>query len=239
MIQQRDKIRYGTITIPYNIIKTRRIKASEVIVDVDTITVRVPYDKDKTEIQRLVLDKASWILRKQREYRETTPQLTKPSFKENTTLPYLGNNYSLVMNKSHTKNGIDLVDGKFVATIRLSRFTPSLLQKLYENWLRENSQGIFEDKVNKYSKKLGVLTNQIVIKNLKNRWGSLTKNGVLNLNLNLIKAPENVIDYIILHELCHLKIKEHSHHYWAMLHKYMPNYHDNVEWLKANGSNLL
>jgi predicted metal-dependent hydrolase len=58
MIQQRDKIRYGTITIPYNIIKTRGIKTSEVIVDADTITVRVPYDKDKTEIQRLVLDKA-------------------------------------------------------------------------------------------------------------------------------------------------------------------------------------
>ncbi len=239
MIQQKDKVKYGTTTIPYYIIKTRRIKTSELIVDADTITVRTPYDKDKSEIQRLVLDKASWILEKQKEYRETIPQVTKPSFKENTTLPYLGNNYSLVINKKNTKNGIDLVDGKFVATLKSSKFTPSLLQKLYENWLRENAQGIFEDKVKIYSKKLGVLTNQVVVKNLRNRWGSLTKNGVLNLNLNLIKAPENVIDYIILHELCHIKIKEHSHHYWAMLHKYMPNYHDKVEWLKANGSNLL
>jgi predicted metal-dependent hydrolase len=115
----------------------------------------------------------------------------------------------LVINKKqHTKNALDLIDGKFVATIRASTFTPRLLQKLYENWLRENAQEVFEEKVKKYSKKLGVLTNQIVIKNLRNRWGSLTKNGVLNLNLNLIKAPENVIDYIILHELCHLKIKE-------------------------------
>jgi len=132
------------------------------------------------------------------------PQVTKPSFKENTTLPYLGNNYDLVINKKqYTKNGIDLVDGKFVATIGASRLTTSLLQKLYENWLRENAQEIFEEKVKKYSKKLGVLTSQIVVKNLRNRWGSLTKNGVLNLNLNLTKAPENVIDYIILHELCH------------------------------------
>ncbi|HKG87188.1 MAG TPA: M48 family metallopeptidase [Nitrososphaeraceae archaeon] len=57
--------------------------------------------------------------------------------------------------------------------------------------------------------------------------------------LNLIKAPENIIDYIILHELCHLKIKEHSHHYWDLLHKYMPNYYDKVEWLKVNGNNLI
>ena len=208
MIQQKDKVKYGTTTIPYYVIRSRRIKTSELIVDANTITVRTPYDKDNTEIQRLVLDKARWILRKQKEYRDMMPQVTKPLFKENTTLPYIGNNYDLVINKKqHTKNGIDLVDGKFVATIRASRFTPGLLQKLYENWLRENAQRIFEYKEKKYAKKLGVLTIQIVIKNLRNRWGSLTKNGVLNLNLNLIKAPENVIDYIILHELCHLKIK--------------------------------
>jgi predicted metal-dependent hydrolase len=80
-------------------------------------------------------------------------------------------------------------------------------------------------------------------KKSKNRWGSLTNRGEINLNLNLIKAPEDIIDYIIdyiiLHELCHLKIKDHSHHYWDMLHKFMPNYHDKVEWLKINGSNLL
>jgi hypothetical protein len=190
MTQQRDKIRYGTISIPYKIFKTRRIKTSEVIVDADTITVRVPFDKDKTEIQKLVLDKASWILRKQKEYRETIPEVRKPSFRENTTLPYLGNNYSLMINKNQTR-------------------------------------------------KIGVGVKQMTIKNLKNRWGSLTKSGAINLNLNLVKAPEDVIDYIVLHELCHIKIKEHSHHYWDLLHKFMPDYHDKAEWLKANGSNLL
>ena len=239
MIHQKDKVKYGTITIPYQIIKTGRIKTSEVIVDADTITVRTPYNKDKIEIQRLVLDKAGWILKKQKEYRETIPQLIKPSFKENTTLPYLGNNYSLVIKKEYTKNGMDLVDGTFVVTLKGSKFAPKLLQNLYENWLNEKALGIFEDKTKRYSKILGVLMSQVVIKNLKNRWGSLTKNGVLNLNLNLIKAPENVIDYIILHELCHLRIKEHSHHYWDLLHKFMPNYHDKIEWLKMNGSTMI
>jgi len=66
MIYQKGKVRYGTTTISYDIIKTRRTKTSEVIVDADTITVRTPYDKDKAEIKRLVLDKASWILEKQK-----------------------------------------------------------------------------------------------------------------------------------------------------------------------------
>ena len=123
--------------------------------------------------------------------------------------------------------------------LKSAKLSSSVLKKLYESWLREKAQNIFEDKVEKHSKRIGVRVKRIAIKNLRNRWGSLTKNGVVNLNLNLIKAPEDVIDYIILHELCHLKIKEHSHHYWDLLHTYMPNYHDKIEWLKVNGNNLL
>src|SRR5918996_266223 len=103
----------------------------------------------------------------------------------------------------------------------------------------EKAKPIFETKIKEYSSRLEVRTKHMTIKNLRNRWGSLTKNNVLNLNLNLIKAPEEIIDYIILHELCHLEIKEHSHRYWDFLRKFMPNYHDKIEWLKLNGSNLL
>jgi predicted metal-dependent hydrolase len=222
MIQQRDKIRYGTISIPYKIFKTRRIKTSEVIVDADTITVRVPFNKDKTEIQKLVLDKAGWILRKQKEYRETKPEVRKPSFKENTTLPYLGNNYSLMINKNQARNSIEIVDGKFIVGVKSAKVSNNTLKKLYENWITEKAQDIFEDKVRKYSKKLGVRVKGVAIKNLRNRWGSLTKSGAINLNLNLVKAHEDIIDYIVLHELCHLRIKKHSHHYWELVHRFIP-----------------
>jgi predicted metal-dependent hydrolase len=239
MIRQNDKVKYGTTTIPYQVIKTARIKTSEVIVDADTVTVRVPFGKNKIEIQGLILDKASWILRKQREYKETLPEVIKPSFGENTTLPYLGANYPLKITREQPKDRIDLVDGKLVVKTKLSSIESNYLRELYENWLRKKSQDIFEDKVENYSKKLGVKVKQIIIKNLRNRWGSLTKNGDINLNFNLIKAPEDVIDYVVLHELCHLKIKEHSHHYWDLLYKFMSNYHEKIEWLRINGGCLL
>lgn len=239
MIYHKDKVRYGTITIPYQIIKTGRIKTSEVIVDADTVTIRAPFDKDNLEIQRLVLGKASWILKKQKEYRETIPEVVKPSFKENTTLPYLGTNYPLKINKEQSKDSIDIVDEKFEVTVKSSKSSPSHVKELWENWLREKAQDIFEEKVEIYSKKLEVRVKRIAAKNLRNRWGSLTKSGVINLNLNLIKAPEDIIDYIILHELCHLKVKEHSHHYWHFVHRFIPNYQDKVEWLKVNGYNLI
>jgi len=196
-------------------------------------------DKNKSEIQRLVLEKASWILKKQREYRDMTPQVIKPSFKEDTTLPYLGKNYPLTVNRNQARNTIEMVDGKFVARLKPVKNSSNTLRKLFENWIREKAQDVFKDKVKNYSKKLGASVERIVIKNHRNRWGSLTGKGIINLNLNLIKAPEDVIDYIILHELCHLKIKEHSHHYWDLVYNFMPNYHDKIDWLKVNGDNLL
>jgi|SRR5215207_1729466 len=130
MIQQKDKVKYGTTTIPYYIIRSRRIKSSELIVDADTIIVRAPYNKDKTEIQRLVLDKATWILKKQKEHRETKPELKKPSFKENTTLPYFGKNYSLIINKNQATNNLEVVDGKFEVNIVSAKLSSGALKKL-------------------------------------------------------------------------------------------------------------
>ena len=125
MIYQKDMVRYGTTTIPYCIIKTGRIKTSEVIVDADTtVTVRTPLEKNKHEIQRIVLDKASWILQKQWEFKKSTTQLIKPTFKENSTLPYLGKNYPLVIikKKNPSENEeLQFISGEFVATIKLSK----------------------------------------------------------------------------------------------------------------------
>jgi predicted metal-dependent hydrolase len=239
MIHQKDRVKYGTAIVPYSIVKTQRSKTSEVIVDADTVTVRAPVHKDKAEIRKIVLDKASWILKKQKEYRDAKPEVVKPSFKDNSTLPYLGRNCSMKIKKNQSKNGIEIINGEFYVHAKLAKPSRSHLEKLYENFLMEKAQVVFEDKVTEHSNRVGVMVKRVAIKNLRNRWGSLTKNDVLNLNLNLVKAPEDVIDYIILHELCHLKIKEHSHHYWEMLHKFMPNYQDKVEWLNVNGSNLL
>jgi hypothetical protein len=156
MIRQHDRVKYGTATIPYNIIKTGRIKTSELIVDADTITVRVPINKDKMEIQRIVLDKARWILKKQKEYRATIPEIRKPSFKEFTTLPYIGRNYLLIINKKQSENRIDLVDGKFLASVKSRRPSLIIIKKLYYEWLTENAEDFFNDKVKEQSKKIGV-----------------------------------------------------------------------------------
>jgi len=110
---------------------------------------------------------------------------------------------------------------------------------LYEQWLYKTARSAFILKVKQYSKLLDVEVKKIIIKNMKGRWGGITKHAGINLNSNLIKAPEDVIDYIIIHELCHFKIKGHSHHFWELLKSYYPRYEDAVKWLDTNSSAMV
>jgi predicted metal-dependent hydrolase len=89
---------------PYDIIKSKRIKTSEIIVDADKVTIRTPLNKDISEIRKLILDKASWILKKQKEYKEIVPQIVKPTFQEGSTLQYLGKDYTQCLGTSRNKD---------------------------------------------------------------------------------------------------------------------------------------
>jgi predicted metal-dependent hydrolase len=113
------------------------------------------------------------------------------------------------------------------------------IKKLHEDWLYHKAESMFKEKINILSKMIGIKPNKVVIKNLKNRWASITKNNDINLNVNLIKAPPEIIDYIIIHELCHFKIKGHSYNFWNLLRRYFPDYPKFIKWLNINRKNLL
>ena len=171
------------------------------------------------------------------------PEITKRSFDEGSTLSYLGKNYPIRIFKNQPKNSISFLDYEFI--IRLlpassGKEHSDLITKLYNGWLMKTARPIFKNKVEEVSSKLGIdKPKEIGIKKLKNRWGSLTPSGTINLNVNLLKMHSDIIDYIILHELCHFKIKEHSHHYWDLVHKHMPDYQEKINWLNVNGVNLI
>lgn len=91
----------------------------------------------------------------------------------------------------------------------------------------------------KLASKIGIIPSKVVIKKLKSRWGSATKTRIITLNEHLTKTPFGVIDYIVIHELCHLKINNHSRQFWNLIHKIMPNYKKHKEWLETNFKQII
>ena len=92
---QQQKLHYGTRIIDYSIVRSRRRKTSEIIVDAENVIIRTPYHKSIEEITEIVLGKANWIRTKQAEYKSESPVIVRPVFEEGSTLPYLGRNYPL------------------------------------------------------------------------------------------------------------------------------------------------
>ena len=253
-ITSKHEYLHGTRKVEYFVFRTRRRKTSEIIVDSDEIVIRVPYSKPLTEIESLMKEKISWILMKQKEISDSGKkiEISKPLYSKDSSLPYLGKNRKIQIkildsqkenDRKVEKNSVKYKNGVFVFNIQPSiqgnQESNEEIKILYENWLYHKAKIIFKEKVHILSKVIGVKANKVVIKNLKNRWASITKNNEINLNINLIKAPPEIIDYIIIHELCHFKIKGHSYNFWNLLRRYFPDYPKFIEWLNINGKNLL
>ena len=99
---------------------------------------------------------------------------------------------------------------------------------------KEKTLEYLEKRTWKIANQIGLIPSKVVIKKLKSRWGSADKNGVVTINKVLTKTPPRIIDYIIVHELCHLKIRDHSYRYWGLVRKYSPKYKNHVKWLEEH-----
>jgi len=223
-----NRVGFGNSQITYKVRKSKR-KTTEIVVDTLGVEILTSTQKSHDDIQDLVKKHSRWIFRKQ--LWANNQNKLKISFKQGTRLPYLGKNYLLKILESKNE-GIILSHGKFI--IKIKKNTPKKVQELFKNWLKQHAQKIIEKKASLYAKKLGVKYEKIIIKDHKERWGSISQNKSININLSILCAPAKIIDYVIIHELCHLKIPDHSPKYWNLLYKMMPEYESHKEWLSVN-----
>ncbi len=104
--------------------------------------------------------------------------------------------------------------------------------------LTTRAKRVFPTKVKKFAEIIGVTYGNITIRMQKSRWGSCSGKGNLNFNCLLMNAPEEIVDYVVVHELCHRKEMNHSPRFWAEVEKVLPDYKERRKWLKENGGKL-
>ena len=105
--------------------------------------------------------------------------------------------------------------------------------------LCQKALSVIPDKVKYYAEIMGVTYVRITIRNQKTRWGSCSSKGNLNFNCLLMLMPDKVLDYVVVHELCHLKQMNHSKKFWKEVERYMPDYKNYKKWLNENGGALI
>lgn len=218
------KIDYGSKEIHFVLeFSYRKTLGIKVFPDA-SVKVIAPLNTKEEEIAEKVKAKAEWILRQQKKYATYQPGIPPRVYKNGETHLYLGRQYLLKIEKSE-KVAVKLHRGKMLV------FTPDLkskaIEKILKNWYREKASLLFEnalyERVPQFSK-FEITKPEIAIRWMSKRWGSCTKNGKITLNPELVKAPKACIDYVMVHELCHLIHHNHTRDFYDLQTRMFPEW---------------
>ncbi|ALE51950.1 peptide ABC transporter ATPase [Candidatus Thioglobus autotrophicus] len=211
----------------YQLIRSKRKTLSLQINNNAELVVRAPNRLSVKRIEQFIDEKSTWIDLKMRA--RSNQQLTKPDYKQGEAFLYLGNTYPLNISLDQSTkldfNGVN--------------FESSAANKaIFLEWYKAKFREIALPRLNYYAQEHQLAYQQVRLKSQKTLWGSCS--GVNNINLNylLVRAPIAIIDYVIVHELAHIKHKNHSKDFWNFVAHMLPNYKASKRWLQDNGHKL-
>lgn len=193
------------------------------------IIVRAPNNLSAEAIEKIVQSKREWIKEKLNSSQKYPILDDKKEFVSGETLMYLGKNYQLTV-VDEEFSGI-----KFEDRFKISRSNQHIANELFKKWYLTTALIKIEPIALEYSKNIGVTFNRLKATEMKYRWGSCTPSNNIIFNWRIIKAPLYVLHYIIVHELAHLKERNHSASFWNIVSIQLPKYEKAKEWLKLNG----
>lgn len=217
--------------IAITLIRTARRTIQLKIVATDRLEIRAPHAMPLDSLRHVVASKQDWLTR------HLSQSITPPTQPYPSHIILRGREYPLLYRDSDRQNLIYQQD-HFI----LSRppATSSLaLHGLIESYYREYARKLLSAKTEYWATRIGVTYNRITIKSQKTRWGSCSAKGNLNYNWHIICADESLIDYIVIHELCHLRHLDHSAAFWSLVAKYDPAYPEHRRQLNRIGHNLM
>jgi len=232
-----QKITINGQSILYIVRRSTRAKQVRLEVRPRTgLTVVIPSSYNLKHLSTLLESKGKWILDKITKYKEIQ---SLPAQKENKTadvISYLGRNLELVKRQNgNNPNCVTLERNRLIVTIGSAS---SRLNSALEQWYRMQAVKLIKERTYRLSARMGLTYNRITIRGQKTRWGSCSRRGNLSFNWRLIMAPEPVIDYVIIHELSHLKEMNHTKRFWEMVAEYCPRWHEYRKWLRDHEMEL-
>lgn len=225
---EREIILKGN-TIKYNLILKNKKNISIKIDFNGSIIVYSPIGIDMIFIEKLLVKNQEWIL-------NNISKMKKINNEDNKKIIFLGKDFFIkIENCENEKIYID----KDVIIIRTKVTSNKYVKKMLSSWYKEQANVIIKKRVEMLSVKCNLFPSKIIIKNQKSIWGSCNTKKEVRLNWRLILMPKFVMDYIIIHELCHIKYMNHSKEFWDLVSYYKHNYKEAKEWLKENGFNIM
>ena len=212
------------------LVRSKR-KTLALVVEADgSLTVRAPLRMKEADIRSFIEEKKAWILQKQAKAQEEAHAPRR--YEEGEVFPYLGKEIPLRI----------VPDGKpalvKTSVFKLARSVRPQAETHFETWYRKQARVVLAERVAYFARKHDFKVGKVRISSACTRWGSYSSKGTLSFTWRLVMAPLEVIDYVVVHELCHLRVMNHSKAFWAHVERILPDYKARRNWLKNNGASL-
>ncbi len=225
--------------IEYVLRRSRRKTISVAIKDDAEIVVGAPLWVEVSRVKQFLKEKSSWILRKQAEFSQKNDFLKKRAFDHGANFLFLGDKYPLTI----TENGhkAEIIFSQSGWQLQLSqgldqKSREETIKEILIDWYRVQAKEVFGGRVFHFARMLKVEPQEIVVRTQKRLWGSCHHHSrKIHLNWQLVLSPLEVIDYVVVHELCHLLVPNHSQRFWGKVEAILPDFKKRKAWLREHG----
>lgn len=225
--------------IRYRLLPGAERRTTDIVIERDgVITVRPPRHMAPEQVDETVLSKRMWIYRNLAEWKDLNASGVVREWVNGETFLYLGSSYQLQL-ATGQEEPLKLKDGRFLLRRSLVEQGGAVAaREAFETFYAAKGLERLQRRVAHFAPRVGVAPGAVQVKDIGFRWAACQPGGALHFHWKCLMAPLTVIDYIVVHELCHLHHRDHSDAFWNEVDKVLPDYRGRKEWLRARGAEL-
>jgi predicted metal-dependent hydrolase len=242
MPPESSAVQFGGTRIDYTVRRSARRRTVAVAVDPRLgVLVAAPDATPLSRLDAVVHRKARWIVERLRRVRRTEQPLPQREFVSGESYLYLGRHYRLKVVPVAQPGDARVAGGLLVVGVHRAlrgAERTAAARRAVESWYRRRAARRLAQRVRQWAPTVGVAEPHVVIRSQQRRWASCDAHGTLRINWRIVQAPMRLVDYVVAHELVHLRHQEHSKAFWAALGRAMPDYERRAEDLRRIGARL-
>lgn len=224
------QIQGRTFTCQVNRVKRKTVQIK--LLAPDQLQIAAPTRTTLSQLETMVLTKAEWIVRQAEKLEALSATTINSAVVEGSQVLYLGTPYTIVIKRATQPEAYCYNN---ILSISCPWDGSRTAETILKDWYIASATAIFKEKTSFWAPRLGVTPQRITIKDQKTRWGSCSSTRTITYNWRVVMAPPAVQNYLVVHELSHMLVPNHSPRFWQLVETILPDYKIHRKWLKDNG----
>ena len=235
----RALLQPSALPFSYSLVRSARRRSLGIEVCKAKVVVRVPQFVATSEAEQFVRAKSTWIQQKLAQQSQQIESAPLRQYLPGSQVPFLGSHLSLVINRQSQAAVVQYGDQLILGLSSRSRQSPEeQARRLVSQWYQQKALQLLTLKTNVLVARAGLVHRGVTVKATRSKWGHCTAQGAIQYNWQILLAPEPVVDYLVAHEVSHLRHHNHGAEFWQLVANLCPDYKKHRAWLKANGLQL-